>query len=586
MRTALRLLLLVLLLLVGGRAPRASAQANQPLGYRVLIGFAPAAELQAAEDRANIIRQAGGIVYASFALIPAVSAWVPAQALEALSGRPDVAYVEEDVVLQAFEQTTPWGVGRVHANLVWPGGNTGAGIDVAILDTGIDSRHPDLVVVDGVNYSDASGTPGSTDPADWNDNHGHGTHCAGIVAALNNSVGVVGVAPGARLHAVKVLDDSGLGYTSDIIQGLEWCVTHHMHVASLSLGGGGSTSLQNACDEAFAAGVLLVAAAGNAGGPVSYPAAYPSVIAVSATDAQDQLASFSNFGPEIALAAPGVNIYSTYKGGSYATLSGTSMACPHVTGVAALVWAAGAASNTAVRDVLTGTAEDLGTPGRDTSFGYGLVDAQRATGAPTVEIENPAEGATVSGVVSIKATARGANAIVRVEFLVDAASIGFGVKGADGWWMAWDTTVFHNGAHQVVATAVDTLGQTASQSIKVVVDNTAQKPPAPRAMHVSAIDMWATTFSQGYAVYTKVVVLDNSVPTPQAVSGATVSVTTSLPSGRSVSRSAITGADGAVTLPVLSARGGTFTSTVTAVTGSLTYDPATNLKTTESCTVP
>ncbi len=174
---------------------RASAQANQPPGYRVLIGFAPAAELQAAEDRANIIRQAGGIVYASFALIPAVSAWVPAQALKALAGRPDVAYVEEDVVLQAFEQATPWGVGRVHANLVWPGGNTGAGVDVAILDTGIDSRHPDLVVVDGVDYSDASGTPGGTDPADWNDNHGHGTHCAGIVAALNNSVGVVGVAP-------------------------------------------------------------------------------------------------------------------------------------------------------------------------------------------------------------------------------------------------------------------------------------------------------------------------------------------------------------------------------------------------------
>jgi subtilisin family serine protease len=134
------------------------------------------------------------------------------------------------------------------------------------------------------------------------------------VAALNNGIGVVGVAPGARLHAVKVLDDSGLGYTSDIIQGLEWCVAHHMHVASLSLGGGGTTSLQNACDQAFAAGVLLVAAAGNAGGPVSYPAAYPSVIAVSATDSQDQLASFSNFGPEIALAAPGVDIYIHLQG--------------------------------------------------------------------------------------------------------------------------------------------------------------------------------------------------------------------------------------------------------------------------------
>jgi hypothetical protein len=262
------------------------------------------------------------------------------------------------------------------------------------------------------------------------------------------------------------------------------------------------------------------------------------------------------------------------------------MACPHVTGTAALVWATGATSNAAVRDVLTGAAEDLGVVGRDPSFGYGLVDAQKATDTLTVQIRNPAEGATISGVVQIQATARGPNAIARMEFLLDTTSLGFGVKDADGWSLAWDATAFHNGPYRLVATAADALGQTASQSINVVVDNAAEKPPAPTAMHVAAIDMWATKVKRGYIVYTKVAVVDDSSPTPQTVPGATVSITTTLPSGRSVSRSAITSADGTMTLPVLSALKGTFTSTVTAVTGSLPYDPAANVETRESCSAP
>ena len=296
-----------------------------------------------------------------------------------------------------------WGVNRIDADLAWPTGNTGKGVKVAILDTGIDPTHPDLGVAGGVNFA-GSTKEGSTNPADWNDGHGHGTHVAGIVAARNNTMGVVGVAPEATLWAVKVLSDAGSGYTSDIIQGLDWCAAHGIKVASMSLGGGGTASLQAACDRAFSQGVVLVAAAGNSAGPVMYPAAYSSVIAVSASDSRDLRASFSNYGPQIALAAPGVSIYSTYKGGAYATMSGTSMACPHVTGAAALAWASGLTSAQAVRDRLTTTAEDLGTKGFDTSFGYGLVDAQRAAGGdgggtppvdnpPTVGITAPGQGA-------------------------------------------------------------------------------------------------------------------------------------------------------------------------------------------------
>jgi subtilisin len=494
--------------------------------------------------------------------------------------------VEDDVVLQAFAQPVPWGVNRIHAGAAWLGGNTGAGVDVAILDTGIDGRHPDLAVVDGINYAGTPDKNGSTDPADWNDGHGHGTHCAGIVAALNNEIGVVGVAPDARLHAVKVLDDYGMGYTSDVIEGLEWCAKNHIRVASLSLGGGGTTSLKDACDQAFAAGVLLVAAAGNASGPVSFPAAYPSVVAVSATDAQDKLAYFSNFGPEIALAAPGVDIYSTFKGGAYATLSGTSMACPHVTGAAALVWATGAGSNAAVRNTLTSAAEDLGTVGRDPSFGYGLVDAQKAVSVPAVQITNPTDGATVSGTVTIAATASGSNGIARVEFFVDTTSLGVGTKGTDGWSLAWDTTLFHDSAYQVVAVAADTLGQTASHSVKVVVDNTAPKPPQPGTMHVSALDMWSTRTTRAYIIHTMVTIVDGSSPTPQPVAGAKVSMTITRPNGKSTSGWAVTGPKGAAILVIRSTIGGTFTATVTGVSDSLTYDPSANVETTESITLP
>jgi hypothetical protein len=385
---------------------------------------------------------------------------------------------------------------------------------------------------------------------------------------------------------VKVLGDDGLGYTSDIIQGLEWCVANRIQIASLSLGGGGSASLQNACDKAYAAGVLLVAAAGNSGGPVSYPAAYSSVLAVSATDPQDRLASFSNFGPEIALTAPGVSIDSTYKGGSYTSMSGTSAACPHVTGAAALVWAAGAASNTAVRDTLTGTAQDLGTPGRDPSFGFGLVNAQKAAGTPTVQITNPGPRATVSGSVTITAIAGGANGIVSVEFLVDTTSIGFAAKGEDRWSLAWDTTRSPDGVHQVVAVATDTRGQTARQSLDVVVNNAGGKSPEPTTMHVAAIDMWAAKISRRYVVYTKVAVVDDSSPAPQPVPGATVFVTVTLPNGRATAKWAVTGPDGAAVLSVRSSTGGTFVSTVTNLTDSLPYNPAANLETAESCSVP
>ena len=350
------------------------------IGRRVLVGFKDGTGPQAAEKRKGWVRNFGGDVHHSFHFLPLVSAKLPENLIAKLKGRAEITYVEDDIIMHAIQQETPWGVDRIDADLVWPTNNTGTGVDVAILDTGIDYDHPDLIdnISGGVNYAGSWWRDGNTNKRYWNDGNGHGSHCAGIVAAENNTIGVVGVAPGANLWAVKVLSNNGSGYVSDIIQGLEWCVYNGIEVASMSFGGGYSESLKNACDEAYAAGVLLIAAAGNEyGGDVIYPAAHSSVIAVSATDDSDNIADFSSVGLEVELAAPGVSIYSTYKNGGYAWGSGTSMACPHVTGAAALVLAGGQGD---VRTRLQETAKDLGAFGKDNLYGYGRVDAAAAAG--------------------------------------------------------------------------------------------------------------------------------------------------------------------------------------------------------------
>jgi len=402
-------LLLVSVVLALGQAVTTFA-APEPGGRRMLVGFRSDKGPQTPEARAEAVRGMGGLVHRSFDLVPAVAATLPEQAIEKLKAREDVEYVEDDVVLQAIGQTLPWGVNRIDADLAWPTGNTGKGVKVAVLDTGVDYDHPDLRLAGGINYA-GTVKDGSTNAVDWNDNNGHGTHVAGIIAARNNTIGVIGVAPDVSLWAVKVLGDTGSGYTSDIVQGLNWCVSHGMRVASMSLGGGSTTSLKYACDRAYSYGVLLVAAAGNSGGAVLYPAAYSSVIAVAATDRYDRRASWSNYGPQIELAAPGVSIYSTYKNGSYATMSGTSMACPHVTGAAALAWASGLTTNRAVRSKLQTTADDLGTKGFDYYYGYGLVDAQQAAayaGTASIAASSAEETkATTVSVQSITYTAEG-----------------------------------------------------------------------------------------------------------------------------------------------------------------------------------
>lgn len=245
-------------------------------------------------------------------------------------------------------QSIPWGIKRIAATQSSTLAGNGSGtvdVDVAIIDTGIDTTHPDLKVAGGRNFT-------STSTTNYADGNGHGTHVSGTVAALDNTIGVVGVAPGARLWAVRVLDSTGSGTMSGVIAGVDWVTANAktIEVANMSLGGGDSPTLKSAIDKAVAAGVTFIVAAGNSTidtrGTSPANSTNTGVITVSALDQSDNLAYFSNFGLNYAddagvengvdVIAPGVNIYSTYKGSAYATMSGTSMASPHVTGTAAL----------------------------------------------------------------------------------------------------------------------------------------------------------------------------------------------------------------------------------------------------------
>ncbi|MDP6713266.1 MAG: S8 family peptidase [SAR202 cluster bacterium] len=286
---------------------------------------------------------------------------------------PDTFLIEGQPTVQA--ETVPAGVAQIKAPKAWDV-SRGKGIKVFVLDTGIDGSHPDLAS----NYKGGTSfVPSESSAMDYNS---HGTHCAGTIAAAINGAGVVGVAPSAYLYAVKVLSAGGSGQWSWLIAGIDWCLNKKgPKILSMSLSGSAAPGAVEAmCKEAYNEGALLVAAAGNSGGAVQYPAAYDSVVAVSAIDNANNFAGgFSCRGLEIELSAPGVSVLSTLPGGGYGTKTGTSMACPHVSGAAALTWGSHRFSdNVTIRDLLGRWADNLGIPGRDNYFGYGRVDADQS----------------------------------------------------------------------------------------------------------------------------------------------------------------------------------------------------------------
>jgi subtilisin family serine protease len=319
--------------------------------------------------------------------------------IEAIERLPMVDYVENDVMTQAFAQTVPTGINRVDADMSSAKSGNGNGIvdiDIAILDSGIDLKHSDLNVYHQKSFVTTNtgfySLFGSRTSTTANDDNGHGTHVAGIAAAKDNTVGSVGVAPGAKLWAIKVLDSKGTGPLSTVIKGIDYITQYanQIEVANLSLGCEcKSTAFDTAINNSVNAGIVFVVAAGNAGKDAitNSPANNPNVISVSAVGdsdgkcggngpdtgygKDDALASFSNYGSVVDIAAPGTKIYSTYKGNTFATMSGTSMASPHVAGAAALYLSNNPdATPLTVKSALMSQGSNIHTSCDGNGFGY------------------------------------------------------------------------------------------------------------------------------------------------------------------------------------------------------------------------
>ena len=359
---------------------------------------------------------------------------MPTYALSQLGWRHGVIHVSEDGEVKVLArppgvgkpgsgqppQTIPWGVEYINAPDVWSmdisgfidiNGDGNSEVEVAIIDTGVDTDHPDLV--DNIKWGIAVWNGRIS--TNFNDLNGHGTHVSGTVAALDNDIGVVGVAPTIEFYMIKALGASGSGFWSDLIIAIDLAIKgpdgvidadgdgvivgdpedDAPEVISMSLGGSSPPAeLHDIIVSAYNWNITIVAAAGNEGADTpSYPAAYPEVIAVGAIDSNGEVPDWSNRNPEVA--APGVDILSTYPDDTYETLSGTSMATPHVSATVALIQAArlanglqplcpGSEQDTTtdtVRGILHVTAEDMGDPGYDALYGYGVIDAYAAVDA-------------------------------------------------------------------------------------------------------------------------------------------------------------------------------------------------------------
>jgi subtilisin family serine protease/PKD repeat protein len=352
------------------------------------------------ENVANAVANSQGRIVNTVSLkdmVIAVVADVPLNTvssfIEQMSKNPFVRYVEPNMKRQALLEpndinwTVQWGPKKIEANYAWNTTLGSSDIIVAVVDTGVDYTHPDLAG----NYL-ALGYDWVNDDPYPLDDFGHGTHCAGIIAAvINNSIGIAGLAQ-VKIMAEKVLDDWGYGSDDWVANGIIHAADYGAKIISMSLGGYGySRLLHEAVKYAYDDGVLLVAAAGNDNVNLkSYPAAYEEVVAVSATNQNDLKAWFSNWGEWIELAAPGVSIYSTMPTyhvtlndygylNNYDYMGGTSMACPHVAGTAALIWSQYPdATNDWVRTQLRCTIDDLGVSGFDEYYGYGRVNARKA----------------------------------------------------------------------------------------------------------------------------------------------------------------------------------------------------------------
>ena len=590
MNRKLVIIFVSLMALIIGLAGTTVVAAAPPDMVKVIIGF----DRQPGGSEESLVRGAGGDIKYTYHIVPAIAATLPQAAVQALQKNPRVTSIDLDLAVQALdaELDNTWGVKHIGAGTVHAAGNTGIGVKVAIVDSGIDYNHPDLAT----NYAGGWNFVGKN--ADFMDDNGHGTHVAGTVAALKNGFGVVGAAPDASLYGLKVLDAGGGGSSSDVVAALEWCVRNGIQVANHSYGSAGDPGavVKAAFDNSYAAGVLHVGSAGNSGMPngrgdnVGYPARWDSVMAVAATDQSDVRARWSSTGPAVEISAPGVNINSTLPGGGYELASGTSMASPHVAGVAALAIAAGAASPDEVRGILTATAKPLGNA---SLYGVGLVDAVAAVGAATPPV--PPDPAVVVSLATDQSTYVTGEDTVAVLTATVANETGGVITGLDSTAFATaldgETIVVSfaetatagtyaaefvisglaDGTYEVAVAVTDSRDLTGSATAGFQIG---PAPVGPSTVSVSGINYSTSGGADGKKHMQVAVSLSNNLG--NAVAGASVSIVLSHDSGRTWTASGTTGSSGAISFNINNAPAGTYVTTVTSVSANgLAWDGVT-----------
>ncbi len=443
---------LTLLLCIGMSLPvKANTQGNE--SQQVIVEYKNIQGKAAALNNSQKVEK-------QYQNVPAVAVSMTQEAIDNLKNNPNVARVEPNVRFKVSDdQLRPYNISSVSSGttsattaeesqwdlqasqspLAWSEGITGKGVKVAILDTGIAS-HPDLNIAGGVSMVSYT--------TSFLDDDGHGTNIAGFVGALRNGKGMVGMAPDVQLFSVKVLDNTGQGYLSDVLSGIDWAITNHMNIINLSFGTtSDSQLLHDMVDKAYANGVLVVCASGNLGNDlgtgdnVTYPAKYSSALSVSAVDRNMVRAPFSSTGNKIDFSAGGVDVASTYLNGSYAIGSGTSQAAPHVTGLLALLKQKyPTKTNDELVGILKSFAKDLGAPGKDAWYGDGFAQYQTTAPSTTVTsgvslisrgyIDTPAFGSTLNGDANVSGWFLDGSGVSKIEVLVDGISMGTAQYGS------------------------------------------------------------------------------------------------------------------------------------------------------------
>ncbi len=525
-----------LAILFGGTIPASAQVRAEIVPGEIIVGIRPQADVP---TRAAAVASTVGTAVEynrnlHFYRVQFNRSWSMAGAIAAMKKRADVLYAEPNYVMHAhadpndtYYSSQQYGPQKVQANLAWDIWNPTAQTIIAIVDTGIDYTHPDLtnkITRDGsgtvIGYNAVGSNSHSGNPNDPSDDYGHGTHCAGIAAAeTNNGVGIAGISgwnglsgsdtANTKLMPVKVLDSTGSGTSTTVANGITWAADHGAKVISLSLGGGGSTTMSNAVAYAWSKGCVVVASAGNSGSSAfSYPAAYANVISVAATDRTDTLTYYSNYGSWVKVAAPGGGntagdyIWSTtptYAAGggfalNYDGLSGTSMACPHVSGEAALIWSQNPTlTNAQVRDIIQSNVDPYNPYGSHTiAAGAGRINVYRAllaAGGGTITIPAPPTALTAaagSGQVSLSwNSSAGAT-----SYNVKRGSVSGGpytTVGSPSGTTFTDTGLTNGTTYYYVVTAVNSAGESGNSNEASATPQAPAGPAAPTNLRVIGI---------------------------------------------------------------------------------------------------